>query len=235
MTLAYVGSELELFAAARNWKAYLKDRIGPWIAGDVLEVGAGLGETARSIRPGSSAASWTALEPDPALCAAMAPKIAGGELGDKAQAINGTLHDIPAGTVFDTVMYIDVVEHIADDRGELARAVTHLRPGGRLVVLAPAFNFLFSPFDAAIGHYRRYDARSLTALAPPGCTVERRFYLDSVGFLASAANRFLMRQAMPTRGQIAVWDRLMVPLSRWLDPLVGRWLGKSIVVIWRKT
>jgi len=235
MTLAYVGSELELFAAARNWKAYLKDRIGPWITGDVLEVGAGLGETARSIRPGSSAESWTALEPDPTLCAAMAPKIAGGELGDNACAINGALQDIPAGAAFDTVIYIDVVEHIADDLGELARAVSHLRPGGRLVVLAPAFNFLFSPFDAAIGHHRRYNARSLTALAPPGCTVESRFYLDSVGFLASVANRFLMRQAMPTSRQIAVWDRIMVPLSRWLDPLAGRWLGKSIVVIWRKT
>ena len=57
----------------------------------------------------------------------------------------------PADERFDTILYIDVLEHIDDDLGELARSATHLRPGGHLIVLAPAHQALYSPFDKAIG------------------------------------------------------------------------------------
>ena len=60
------------------------------------------------------------------------------------------------------------------------------------------------------------------------------FYLDAVGLLASLCNRLLLRQQMPTSRQIQVWDRFLVPLSRWVDPLLGYRLGKSIVGVWRK-
>jgi 2-polyprenyl-3-methyl-5-hydroxy-6-metoxy-1,4-benzoquinol methylase len=57
---------------------------------------------------------------------------------------------------FDTALYIDVLEHIRDDQTEVARVGRHLTPGGHLVVLAPAHQALYTLFDAAIGHFRRY-------------------------------------------------------------------------------
>ena len=59
-------------------------------------------------------------------------------------------------------------------------------------------------------------------------------YLDSVGLLASLSNRAMLRQHMPTARQIAIWDRLMVPMSRLLDPLLFHRLGKSVLAVWRK-
>jgi len=56
-----------------------------------------------------------------------------------------------------------------------------------------------------------------------------------VGLSASAANRLFLSQSMPTAGQIATWDRLMIPLSRIVDPLLGHRLGKTAVAVWRKT
>jgi hypothetical protein len=59
-------------------------------------------------------------------------------------------------------------------------------------------------------------------------------YLDPVGLLASLANRVLLRSPMPTRRQIAVWDRLLVPASRAIDPILGGAVGKSVFAVWRR-
>jgi hypothetical protein len=58
------------------------------------------------------------------------------------------------------------------------------------------------------------------------------FYLDAVGMAASMANRLLLRASMPTQGQILFWDRVLVPASRVIDPLLARSVGKSVVAIW---
>jgi hypothetical protein len=100
--------------------------------------------------------------------------------------------------------------------------------------MAPAHQSLYTPFDRAIGHFRRYDRASLRAVAAEGTTLKRMIYLDSVGLLASTANRALLRQAMPTRGQIATWDRLMIPASRWLDRRIGHAIGKSVLGVWTR-
>jgi SAM-dependent methyltransferase len=226
----YIGSELELFAEARRWKAYWSRDVARWVRGDVLDVGAGLGATARVFAHAAGITSYLALEPDAELVARM-QQAAAGDFPPRFEALAGTIESLPPSRRFDSILYIDVLEHIADDRGELERARAHLAPGGRILVLAPAHGFLYSPFDAAIGHERRYDRRTLRAAVPAGLEVERMHYLDSVGMLASLANRLLLRSAMPTRGQIALWDRWMVPTSRWLDPATGHALGKSLVAV----
>jgi hypothetical protein len=63
----------------------------------------------------------------------------------------------------------------------------------------------------------------------------KAFYLDSVGLLASAANRLLLKQSLPTARQIQVWDNFMVPCSRLLDPLTGYLAGKSVVAVWERS
>ena len=146
--------------------------------------------------------------------------------------MRGTTADIPDEERFDCALYIDVLEHIADDRAELRRVSARLRPGGRLIVLAPAHQFLFSAFDEAVGHCRRYSRKALLTVAPPELVVERAFYLDSVGALASAANRLVLRKSMPTVRQLKFWDSMLVPASRLIDPVFAYRMGKSVVAIW---
>jgi hypothetical protein len=109
-----------------------------------------------------------------------------------------------------------------------------LRSGGSLCVLSPAHPWLFSEFDARIGHHRRYSRAALVALTPPRTRLRLVRYLDSVGLGASLANRLLLRSPKPTRSQILFWDRLMVPLSRPLDWLLRYRLGKSILAVWER-
>jgi SAM-dependent methyltransferase len=232
--IAYPGSELDLFAEARNWKAYWSSLVRPLLGARILDVGAGLGATAGLLASGAPR-DWLALEPDPALVSRMLARRAAGDLPDTVRVRLGTLADLQSSEAFDTILYCDVIEHIEHDDRELAQAARHLSPGGRLVVLAPAHEWLFTPFDAAIGHFRRYTRQSLAAAAPAGLTCERLDYLDSAGLLASLANRLLLRSAHPSPRQIRLWDRGLVPVSRVLDPLFGRRLGKSVLGVWRNT
>ncbi len=127
-----------------------------------------------------------------------------------------------------------MLEHIEDDRAELQLARSILAPGGHLLVVAPAHPYLYTPFDAAIGHFRRYRLESLRAVVPEGFEVVRLCYLDSVGFFASLANRLLLSEAHPSKRQILFWDRVLVPVSRLVDPLLGYRFGKSVLGIYRR-
>lgn len=233
-TSHYPGSELHLFRDAHNWKAYLSRQLKPFISGHVLEVGAGLGGTTRKLHDGR-VESWTCLEPDETMADAL-PELTHALLdrhGNSPEVIAGTLLDVESTRTFDTILYIDVLEHIEQDAAELKLARERLNPRGRIVVLSPAMQWLFSPFDASIGHYRRYTKSGLRALLPERCAIECERYLDLVGVLASGANRLLLRSSMPTRSQIELWDRWMVPLSERVDPWLGYRLGKSVLCVFQ--
>lgn len=228
--IPYIGKELETFAQARNWKAYLRAMMGPYILGDVLEVGAGLGATTMALQTGTER-SWTCLEPDPLMADGLR-----GALGAKntgVRVVTGTLKDLPDHARFDTILYVDVLEHIEDDRSELRLAAGRLRPAGQLLVMSPAHQFLYSPFDAEIGHFRRYNVARLCAISPAGLALRSIIYLDAAGLLLSTANRLLLRSRMPTHSQVLTWDRWFVPISRRLDPWLRRRIGKSILAVWR--
>lgn len=229
----YIGSELELFSAAMNWKEYWSSKIKPYLKGSIVEVGAGIGANTLLLSSGAEG-KWICLEPDLELLNELKQRTNALSHRSNLELFCGTLDALPAGQRYDSILYIDVMEHIEDDSGEANRAASRLSPGGHLIVLSPAHQYLFSPFDAAIGHCRRYNKSTLRRIQPKGLQEVAMFYLDSAGMLLSAANRILLQQSMPTRQQLSVWDRYIVPLSRRLDPLFGNRIGKTIVGVWRK-
>jgi len=226
----YVGSELEVFEHAVTWKAYFRRQIAAYLRGDILEVGAGIGATTAALR-GPGQHRWSCLEPDGDLAKQAADRLKG-DAG--VEVLHGTLADLPDGRRYDAVLYLDVLEHIEGDREELARAARRLNAGGHLIVLSPAHQFLFSPFDKAVGHVRRYSLDGLRGVGPEDLRAVRFRYLDSVGMVLSFGNRALLKASSPSLAQIRFWDTRIVPLSRVLDPLLGYRVGKSVLGIWQK-
>jgi hypothetical protein len=126
------------------------------------------------------------------------------------------------------------LEHIEDDAKELATASTIIRSGGTLIVLAPAHKFLMSAFDYQVGHFRRYSKIDLRSIMPSGMKPVSALYMDSLGFFASLANRYLLKQGQPSKSQIEFWDNILIPISGILDILLRYSVGKSVLAIWRK-
>ena len=157
-----------------------------------------------------------------------------GELERTCLVRAGTIEDLDPGESFDSILYIDVLEHIDDDRRELEKAAQHLAPNGHLIVVAPAHQSLFTPFDSAIGHFRRYTLPGLARLSPPGAKIVLSRYLDSIGVLLFLGNRLLLHASHPTLKQIRFWDCWLVRISVKMDTVLSFRLGKSVVVIWQK-
>jgi SAM-dependent methyltransferase len=229
----YVGNELETFAHAVRWKDYFHRSIAKFVCGDVLEVGAGIGATTRALCTGNEQ-SWLCLEPDAQMAEQLILAKDEQPLPIDPEVVVGCVSDLAADRLFDAILYIDVLEHIEHDADELARAAKHLKPGGHLIVLSPAHQMAFSEYDAAIGHYRRYNKPMLRSVEPQGLKRAAMFHLDSLGLMLSLANRFVLRSNDPKPSQIKFWDRFVVPCSRVLDPLVGRSFGRSIVGVWQQ-
>ena len=190
MDFKYIGSELEIFREAVNWKNYYGGLIRPFFGREVLEVGAGIGATTEWLCDGGEN-RWVCLEPDAQMAEEIRRKITDAELPANCRVAARTVAELENDDLFDSALYIDVLEHIEDDRGEVEAVMRHLKIGGHLIVLAPAHQSLYTPFDKAIGHYRRYSKNSLAALIPAGLRRDKLIYLDSIGAFASLGNKSL--------------------------------------------
>jgi 2-polyprenyl-3-methyl-5-hydroxy-6-metoxy-1,4-benzoquinol methylase len=226
--LQYIGNELELFSNAVNWKKYFSNKISPYIYGDVLEVGMGIGANT-ALLLNDKVTSWLGVEPDGTLL-----KVAQGKLIDKRCSFQqGTIDEkIIQTKKFDTILYIDVLEHIEKDDQELLKAFALLNKNGKLIVLSPAHQSLFSAFDKKIGHFRRYNKEMIIKISPPNLVLKKVFYLDSLGLFLSLGNKLLLKAEDPTIGQIKFWDSMIVPMSKISDWMSFFSFGKSIVAVW---
>jgi ubiquinone/menaquinone biosynthesis C-methylase UbiE len=230
---SYPGQELAFFEKAVNWKTYFSSLIKPFIGNSVLEVGSGIGATTRLLNDGS-AKTWTLLEPDEEMNKTLQRKKETQSQFSNCIIRTETIFQLNFQEKFDTVIYIDVLEHIEDDKNEMRKATEVLEPDGHLIILSPAYNLLYSPFDKAIGHYRRYTSTTLKHTMPADLELIQMKYLDSVGFFASLANKLFLKQTYPSEKQIQTWDKLMIPVSKWMDKIFFHSFGKSILGIWRK-
>ena len=231
-SFTYKGNELELFSKALNWKHYFKNLIDPYISGNVLEVGSGICGTTR-LFVDKKISSWTCLEPDKKLKLICKNNI---EEFPKNFSVSDfdSMMSIPKNVFYDTILYIDVLEHIKDDKNEMNLAANHLSPGGKIIILSPAHQYLFSPFDKSIGHYRRYSKKSISYLIPPNFQQKSLLYIDSMGFFLSLINKIILRKKIPSSFQINFWSKYFIPISILLDKRIKFSFGKTVIAIWEK-
>jgi 2-polyprenyl-3-methyl-5-hydroxy-6-metoxy-1,4-benzoquinol methylase len=227
----YEGDELQLFQHAKHWKKYFSQQIKPYLKENVLEVGAGIGATTLLLNDGS-VKKWLLLEPDEDMSDGLKKKMEAKELPVNCQLQSGTIDNVIA--TFDTIIYIDVLEHIEKDTEEMKKAAALLNAGGHIIVLSPAFQFLYNPFDKAIGHHRRYTKKMFKNITPAGLQLVSSRYYDSIGYFAALMNKLFLRKKYPTQQQVLFWDNWMVPVSKVTDNIFVHSFGKSIIAIWKK-
>ena len=224
----YTSDDLHLFKFAKNWKKYFSRKISSYIKGDVLEVGPGIGSnTLFLIENAKKISSWTFVEPEKNFINEL--NELSGKLNYKSEVHNSTISEVRGK--FDTILYIDVLEHIPDTKKEISEIKSKLKTNGTLVVLVPAYNFLYSNFDKAIGHQKRYNKKLLKSEVD--LELVKLFYLDSVGLMASVANKFLLKKSMPSKSNVLFWDKILIRISLIFDIITNFSFGKSLIGIFK--
>jgi 2-polyprenyl-3-methyl-5-hydroxy-6-metoxy-1,4-benzoquinol methylase len=199
----------------------------------VIDVGAGIGSTAKVLNF-KKFKRWVELEPDQTHVKKIRQDQIRGLIPEYYEVRCGMLRDIAQKEVFDTILYIDVLEHIESDSEELLLAERYLSTKGNIIILAPAHPFLFTIFDQRVGHFRRYNKKTMESISPPNLKVINLRYLDSIGMIASFLNKSFLRSDSPKPSHIKLWDRILVRTSRKFDKILSYNLGKSIVCVLQK-
>lgn len=229
---AYTASrELEQLANTPVSTGIILDELEQHVGQRVLEIGAGLGLITESLL--SRQREVTALEPDGGLFS----RLQGNPSAAAARRYKTTLGEWAPlaeekGT-FDTVLYVNVLEHIKDDVGELVTASRACRPGGNIVVFVPAGPALYGSMDWISAHFRRYRLSELEAVAKSaGLKVVDTRYFDPVGkFPYWMMYRVLKKKSLGS-GAVGVYDKVIVPLSaRVPKSLTKRLGGKNLILV----
>ena len=136
---------------------------------------------------------------------------------------------------YDTIIYLDVVEHIEDDQNEILSAYNRLNKDGYLIINVPAFQFLYTDYDKKIGHYRRYSKSSFKRLLQNlNINNFNMSYFDSIGFCLIFFSKYLaVSNKVNLQGGVKFWN-FLIPISKILDILLSPLIGKSLMVIIKK-
>ena len=199
----------------------------------VLEVGCGLGNFTEQLRDRECVVG---LDVDPACIAHHQERFR-----DAAHIRSFTLDALDPALLelrrenLDSIACLNVLEHIEDDLGLLRRMHELLPAGGRVVLLVPAFMALYGEIDRNLGHYRRYTRASMQATArQAGLAVRQMRFMNTVGFFGWWMNAKILRKTQQSEGQIAFFDRFVVPAMSRLERLVPPPFGQSLFVVLEK-
>lgn len=226
----YFGKDLEAMSFAVNYHVWILDCFRPYLHGTVAEVGAGRGSFS-TLLLGTPIERLVAFEPSDNMFPHLARAIGQDR---RASAVQDFFRGPAEPGSYDAVLYVNVLEHIEDDAGEIAKAQSALKPGGHLLVFVPALPWLYSELDRQVGHFRRYIKRDLVRLVEQaGLHAVRVHYFDIAGILPWYVNFVLLRNSIGGAG-VTAYDRLVVPLMRRAERLLPPFVGKNIVLVARK-
>ena len=221
---------LQRMATLHRYNRWLWTKVQPYVGTRVLEVGSGIGSMTRFL---ASRERVVATDISPEYVATLRGAFENHGNVSVCQFDMGADH-LPAevGAGFDTVLFLNVLEHVADDVAALQRLRTVLTPEGCLVLIVPAMRSLYGEIDRAIGHHRRYERAELErTLEAAGFTVERLEAFNMIGMLGWYLNACILRRRAVPRFQARIHDRL-VPLLR-LEDHVRCPFGLSLLAVAR--
>jgi SAM-dependent methyltransferase len=228
---------LEIFSHTDRFNRWMFERLWPHCRGHVLEIGSGIGNMSALLLEQFETVSLSDIRAD--YCETLRARFDGNAGLDRVYRMDLGEPELEANFPeltgrFDSILTSNVVEHIKDDALAIRNCYRLLRPGGRLVVLVPAYDFLYNSFDELLGHYRRYTRKSLTGLLQhEGFTIIDSHYFNAVGIAGWWFSGVVLGKKKLPGGQLALYNKL-VPLIRLGDVLTLHRIGLSIIAVGEK-
>ena len=221
---------LETLKDSHQYNHWVFSQILPHLGREVLEVGCGNGNftvllsqhcprvVAVDINEEYVLAAQTRLEGKPGV-----------------EVVQQDATKIQGDRIFDTIVMLDILEHIKNDVKVLRQLSCSLRPGGKLVIKVPALTCLYSPMDKAIGHYRRYTKKTLNQVfRKANFSKAVVWYFNLAAIPGWWLNGKVLGRTTPPSEQVSLFDKA-VPFLRTVESWVEPPLGLSLFAVATKT
>ena len=224
----YPGWELKYFDRSKNFRNYQLSLFKKYLRGEIAEVGPGNGGNLSGYL--NFPKKIDLYEPSKNLFSKLKENF---KKNKKINFFNKTLNK--SKKKYDAILYLDVLEHIKNDRIEIIKAIKLLKKDGYLIINVPAFSFLYSEFDKDVGHFRRYSKSDFKKVLVGLDFKKVNFvYYDCVGFLLSLLSKILISNYKKNfEKKINFWNSI-IWISKIFDLITFRFFGKSLLVIIKK-
>jgi SAM-dependent methyltransferase len=206
---------LEIMSKASWYNNWLMEQIKGYLRGEILEVGAGIGNFTGALKRYGKV---TVIDYDP-------------------EYKNANYGDIEKGKYFfgrkkfDSIVCMNVLEHIKDDKKALKNMCSLLRDGGKLILLIPASPFCYGELDKRLGHFRRYTKKSLNNLfKTTGYSINSIRYLNWLGLIGWFINAKVFKERIIPEGQLEIFDYIARPFL-WMEEIIEPPFGLSVLAI----
>lgn len=228
----YFGKDLEAMCFANNYHQWIVDEFRCYLGDTVAEVGAGTGNFSTFL-VAAGITRLFAFEPSTNMYPLLKDKLA----RDNVETINAFYEEkaIEFENFFDSVLYVNVLEHIEDDERELECAYKTIKPNGHILIFVPALSWLYSELDRKVGHFRRYHKQELKeTVQRAGFSVEALRYFDIAGIIPWYI-AFVLLKRTTTENNVSLYDTLVVPPMRALEKVIPPPVGKNLLLVGQKT
>lgn len=228
----YSGTELEAMGCAGNYHRWIVSEFAPYLGPRVVEVGAGIGNFSDHLLRSGAVKELVAIEPAENLFPLLQQRFA---QDARVRPLRGDLTELAGTLSVDSVVLVNVLEHVDDDAGLLRTIASILSAGGTLLLFVPAMPKLYGSLDKAFEHHRRYARGELDGkLQAAGFRIERLRYFNLPGVVAWFVAGKVLKQTTVRPAQVWLYDRMVVP---WVSLLEKVWqppFGQSLLAVARK-
>ena len=227
----YFGRDLEAMSFARNYHKWIIDEFKPFFGQSLAEVGAGTGNFSELLI--EHIKHLVAFEPSKNMYPLLKDRFS---KNPRVQTINSTFSSECSKFkgCFDSIIYVNVLEHIENDEQELYYVYKTLKHGGHALIFVPALSFLYSDLDKKLGHFRRYYKKDLVKLVQHiGFNIRKAKYFDLAGIIPWYIVFVFLKKPI-TGGKVSLYDKLMVPLTQKLEWFVTPPVGKNLLIVIQK-
>lgn len=229
----YYSQDLESLSDLPNYQQWIVDYFRPYIAGHCVEFGAGMGTISELLLPHLEKIDL--VEPSPNLVPLLQNRFQDNEtVRVFADTVENQVQNL-ADQSLNTIILVNVLEHIEGDVETLRHFCRILRPGGHLLLFVPALPFLFSNMDRVLCHYRRYLLKGLRhEVENAGFKLVRSRYFDLLGILPWFLVNTLGGKKSFNQDHARLYDRVGIPITRAAESLIPPPIGKNVILVARR-
>jgi 2-polyprenyl-3-methyl-5-hydroxy-6-metoxy-1,4-benzoquinol methylase len=227
---------LEVISKAGRFNRWMYDTIRPYCHGNILEVGSGIGNISSFFVQDNF--QITLSDVDDHYLQTLKNKYATNDNVKDIMLLDLEHSDFEHAyrdkeNSFDTIFLLNVLEHIKDDNKAVQNCKYLLKNGGTLIILVPAYSWLYARLDKTLAHYRRYSLPKLKSIfSRQHLSVTAQFYFNGIGIIAWSYAKIFRLSVVPST-EMKIYDKV-VPFAKLLDKIVLNTIGLSAVIIGNK-